>query len=185
MENLWTILSSAGVAAVVSAVASYIISLLMQKRKYKDDYYKMVISKRMEAYEYVEKQIAVLKLIMADEDGKTYPMMFGGGVKEFYEGQESLSFAMTHSLWLSEDMADALNVLQQDLLILSRLITDDAESNIALGKEWCQKLRQDRKVIEECLKKDMLTLYQVSSFLHRNRKSKRKTYFMPTDNNSK
>ena len=51
MNSFWiTILSSAGIASVISALAN----LWMYKRKYKDDYYKMVISKRMDAYSKVE-----------------------------------------------------------------------------------------------------------------------------------
>ena len=51
MDSIWiNILSSAGVASIISACASYAINALMQKRKYKDDYYKMVVEKRMDAY---------------------------------------------------------------------------------------------------------------------------------------
>ena len=89
METLWTILSSAVVAAIVSSIASYIINILTHKREYKDDYYKMVIAKRIDAYQYIEKQIAVLKFVVVDDKAKLAEMADaaeGLGMNKFTHG---------------------------------------------------------------------------------------------------
>ncbi len=178
MDSIWTtILSSAGVAAIVSAIASYIINSLMQKRRFRDDYYKMVIEKRMEAYQGIATQIQVLKLTVVDNiDAKPYFMMFSGDRKMFFEGQTNLVLVASNSLWLSEEMTDKLRQLQQDFLTIEAKITDNPVNNICIGKEWYTKLGEDRRIIENCLKKDLFSLYNVKSFL--NKKTKQKSVIM-------
>ena len=167
MDNIWiNILSNAGVAAIVSSFASYLINIFAQKHKYKDDYYKMVVKKRMDAYQYIETQIQVLKLTVVDNiDAKPYFMMFSGDRKMFFEGQTNLALVASNSLWLSEEMTDKLRQLQQDFLTIEAKITDNPDNNIRIGKEWYTKLGEDRRIIENCLKKDLLSLYNVKSFL--------------------
>ena len=184
MDSIWiTILSSAGAAAIVSAIASYIINILTQKHKYKDDYYKMVINKRMEAYQYIETQIQVMKLTIVDKDPNPYFMMFSGDSKLFYESQNNLTLAASNSLWLSQEMVDKLRQLQQHFLTIGAKITDDTENNILVGKEWYTKLGEDRRIIENCLKKDMLSLYDVKSFLKE--KTERKSVIMEVPKTNK
>ena len=184
MDNSWiTILSSAGVAAILSAIASYIINLLMQKRRFRDDYYKMVIEKRMETYQCIATQIQALKLTVVDDiDAKPYCMMFSGDRKMFFEGQTNLALVVSNSLWLSEEMIDKLRQLQQDFLTIEAKNTDNPVNNISIGKEWYTKLGEDRRIIENCLKKDLLSLYNVKSFLKQKTKQKSVIMEIPKTN---
>jgi len=166
MDNIWiAILSSAGVASIISAIVGYIFNILMQKRRYKDDYYKMVINKRMETYQHIETQIQVLKLSLVDEDAQPFFMMFNGDDKFFYEAQINLTLATSNSLWLSQEMIDNLRQLQQDFLTIGAEITDDVNNNRIIGKKWYKKLGEDRRKVEDCLKQDLLSLYDVENFL--------------------
>ncbi len=38
-----------------------------QRRSYRDEYYKTVIQKRIEAYQFVEKQLEVMRMTVFDE----------------------------------------------------------------------------------------------------------------------
>ena len=185
MDSIWiNILSSAGVASIISACASYAINALMQKRKYKDDYYKMVVEKRMDAYQYIETQIQVLKLTVVDNiDAKPYFMMFSGDSKLFYESQYNLTLAASKSLWLTQEMVDNLRQLQQHFLTIGAKITDNPTNNISVGKDWYTKLVEDRCMIENCLKNDLLSLYDVKSFLKEKTEQKSVIMKIPKTNN--
>ena len=89
MENIWiTIFSSAGVASVISAIASFVNNRLAHNREYKDDYYKMVIAKRMDAYSKVEVVILSLKKLVRDEsDNCLYNIIFNNSHEEFFAFQ--------------------------------------------------------------------------------------------------
>ena len=167
MENIWiTILSSAGVASVISAIASYIINNTMQKRRYKKDYYKTIINKRLDAYQHIETQIQVLKMVEADNtDAKLYMYMFNGDSNQYFESQKHVRFALTKSLWISQEMLDVLNDFQKHLFEIENHISDDSDNNILIGKKWYPILSEDRCKIEDCLKKDMQDMYDAESFL--------------------
>ena len=166
MNNLLLILSSASVAAVVSAIASFIINVIMQKRKYKNDYYKTIINKRLDAYQHIETQIQVLKWSVADnDDTKLYCMMFSGDSEWCLDSQKHIKLALSKSLWLSQNMIDALNQLQKHFFEIENEITDVPENNIEVGKKWYSILGEDRNNIEDCLKNDMLSFHDVESFL--------------------
>lgn len=183
MEPLWTILSSAVVAAIVSSIASYIINILTHKREYKDDYYKMVIAKRMDAYQYIEKQIAVLKFVVVDDkDGGKYHQLFAGDETHIIEYQSNLRLAIANSIWLSDDMVNALNKLQSHFLIIGYKISDNIDNNTAIGKEWYQPLVSSRNEIEELLKKDLLSFHDVEVFLEKKSSHKKIIVNIPVSN---
>jgi hypothetical protein len=54
IENWITIILS---SAVVSAITSGIITYLIEKRKYSQEYWKITINKRLETYERIEKAL--------------------------------------------------------------------------------------------------------------------------------
>lgn len=166
MENLWiTILSSAGVASVISALAGYIFNVLMQKRKYKDDYYKMVIGKRMDAYVKVEEIYKLLKTNISEDSGKTsFCIIFND--KDFFKiFYKKLYNAIGCSVWLSEDINDDLRHLNDMLLLVDKSLKT-ANTNIReLGKEKCAIFTEIYLLIGEHYKNDMLNLHNVEGFL--------------------
>ena len=167
MESIWTILSSAGVAAIVSSIASYVINTLMQKRRFRDDYYKMVIEKRMAAYQGIEDYIRLLKTSVLDKtDGKPYnAYIFGKTIHEFYEMQAYLAQLISQSLWLSESMIEALEELQQHILTIEEEIQLNKKTIQSIGKSWYNELGKTRKKIAKCLMKDLRDMVDVEGFL--------------------
>ena len=73
--------------------------------------------------------------------------------------------AIANSIWLSNDMVNALNKLQSHFLKISYMTNDNIDNNTSIGKEWYRLLTEDRKEIEELLRKDLLSLHRVESFL--------------------
>jgi hypothetical protein len=126
----------------------------------------MVINKRMDAYQHLERQIQVLKMVEADNtDAKLYHYMFNNDSKQYFESQQHVRFALTKSLWISQEMLDVLNDFQKHLFEIENHISDDSDNNILIGKKWYPILSEDRCKIEDCLKKDMQNMYDAESFL--------------------
>ena len=174
------ILSSSAVAAVVSSVCSYIIQRSTLARSYKQDYYKMIIGKRMEAYQYIESQIADLKTAVVDDrTGEGYHMIFNEGDSKYWQYQSNLHLALTHSMWLSENMINALVALNQLFLTINAEINKDMMHNISVGKKYYSQLADARTDVENNLKTDLLTLYDVKNFLNKKTEKKYRRYMIP------
>ena len=165
MDNVWILVSSSAViAAIVSSIASYLINKYSQNQAYKNDYYKSIISRRFETYQHIDDIIRALKSTMVD-NGKGCHTMFTGGKKEYYQTIVYLHNALTDSMWLSNEMFNELRNLNQLFLNIGDNITDDASSNIAIGKENYSKLGKYRTDIENQFKNDLLEMYDVEKFL--------------------
>lgn len=166
MNTLWTILSSAVIAAIVSSIASYIINILTHKRKYKDDYYKMVIAKRMDAYSKVEVVILSLKKLVVDEsDNCLYNVIFNNSHEDFFAFQVQLYEIAANSVWLSKDMYNALSELNLLFTQIDSQVLDDGSNLLILGKQNRKKIADIRIRIEDIFRKDILSLHEIEDFL--------------------
>lgn len=167
MDNIWTtILSSAVIAAIVSSIATYIINILTHKRKYKDDYYKMVISKRMDAYSKVEVVILSLKKLVVDEsDNCLYNVIFNNSHEDFFAFQAQLYEIAANSVWLSKDMYNALSELNLLFTQIDSQVLDDGSNLLILGKQNRKKIADIRIRIEDIFRKDILSLHEIEDFL--------------------
>ena len=178
--SIWSLTaSSAVIAAIVSSIATYIINLLSQNRNYRQSYYRMIISKRVETYRYVEAQLAVMKVVIVDTTGQGYYMMFNNAYDKYYEFQNNLKLALANNLWLSEQMLDALTRLNKKFLIIDAEISDDVENNIEVGKKYYKQLADIRIKVENTLKLDLLKLHKVHAFLKCKTKNKQILYNLP------
>ena len=69
-ELIVSIISVTGV--IFSALVAYITSLKVQRNNYRDEYFKTIIAKRLEAYEYINTQLMVMRLLVFDDDDRKY-----------------------------------------------------------------------------------------------------------------
>ncbi len=174
MEIWQIILSSALVTSILSSVATWLIGNHALNKSFKNDYYKLVINKRMEAYQHIDNQLKVMKIAVLDNDAKAYHSMFYGDQKIVCANQHELSLARANGIWLSNDMESTLSELNQLLFEISYDITDDIESNVVVAKKYYTQIADTREKVEKQLRKDMLVLYDVKRFL----KEKRKTGYV-------
>lgn len=81
-ESILTIVASGVLAAIVSGF----LSVYLQKIQYRNDYYKLIIGKRLEAYELLDKALYATILTYDHKDGKYYEFMLTyNRYKEFYD----------------------------------------------------------------------------------------------------
>ena len=100
LEIFKLILTSSVIAGLVSAIVSYFTTLRLKKFDFKSEYYKEILKKRLNAYQYIENQIAVLKAVVLGGDKKPFHMMFSEGENEFlkYQKTYSLQFLIVYGL---------------------------------------------------------------------------------------
>ncbi len=158
--------ASSVLAAVISAMISWFVSLQLKKLDYKNDYYKIVIKKRLEAYSFIEGQLSVLKNVVFDEsDNRPFHMLFSNGEMLFYESQQNLQSAMSLGLWISEK---TIAILDDTLTVFLKIsVENDLSANervIEIGKEHYKELAGLRKKLDDSTRKDLLSLYKMKGF---------------------
>lgn len=158
MEIWHIILSSALVTSILSSVATWLIGNQALNKSFKNDYYKLVINKRMEAYQHIDDQLKAMKITTLDDDAKAFHSMFYGDKKTIYANQHNLFLARANGIWLSNDMENALSELNQLLFKINYDITDDIDNNVALAKNYYTQVADTREKVEKQLRKDMLVL---------------------------
>ena len=161
MEILWAILSSAVVAALISALAN----VWMYKRKYKDDYYKMVIAKRMEAYAKVENVYKLLKTYTTEDYGTSAYGLIFNDTQTLYVFHKKLYDAISDNTWLSKELNEDLQYLNDMLIRFEQELNKSNVDIKELGKLKNPIFAEIRTFIDKHYTKDMLTLYDVKGFL--------------------
>lgn len=165
MEIWQIILSSALVSSIITSFASWVIGNHSQNKSFKNDYYKSVIKKRMDAYQYIDDQLRAMKVTTLDNDAKPYHSMFYGNSINVLERQQDFMLARANGVWLSNEMEEALTELNQLLFEIDNNLTDEIDNNVALAKRYYSQLSNTRMKVEDQLRKDMLELYKVEIFL--------------------
>lgn len=160
------------VGVLVSAFVAYITSVVVQRNNFKFDYYKTVLNKRIEAYQYIDTQLMQLRTMAINEDNKPYHIIFDGNGKSFFEFQDKLSQAAVRSIWFSEDMVKAASKMSGLFLEISDHISGDANNNILIGKQYFDKIKKAQREVSKILVKDTGNLHDIKCFL----KAKRKAY---------
>jgi hypothetical protein len=153
--------SSSVVGGALGALITGRFSLGLKNREYENEYFKLVLAKRITAYESVQKLVTGLKTAVLAEDRQPYHLLFSDddGLTDAHKLLYEIS---SQALWLSDDMF----VQTRDL---SRLLfgANDLDGGIvAFAKKHYAKLAEFRTTIERIHRRDMLSLHKVPEFLN-------------------
>ena len=142
--------------------------------EYKNEYYKLIVQKRIDAYTNIERELNILKSVTIDDkDGLTYQIFFTFDREDFVKFYFSFSSVLDFSLWLDNNTVDILQEFNQLFYTISNKIKDmDTESRIIIGKQYYLEIANLRYKLIESIKKDMHNLYEV------------KNVFTPENNNT-
>lgn len=159
--ELWlAVLSSSVVSGIVGALIGGWFSLRTKQNEYANTYYKLVLERRLVAYEEVEQLITRIKVAVLDKDQRPYHLLFSKNddQEELYK----LLFAvMSRALWFSDELFERTREL--NVLIYSR--TRDGSCLVEFGKTNYREIAELRTKIEKLHARDMLTLHEVPKFL--------------------
>ena len=161
LQLFLTVLSTSAVSAVAGAALAGIYALRLKRSEYINDFYKIVVNKRVIAYEQLEALIVELKTSVVGDDKRAYHLPFAS---EDGSGWESLHVLLNEvtskGLWISDEAVEKIRALNYRLLRQSK-----PEDLIEFGKENYEAFATLRAALERILAKDMLRLYDVKSFL--------------------
>jgi hypothetical protein len=156
-----TVLTSAVMASVVSAVISGGYSLRTKQREFENEYCRMILQRRMVAYEQLEALIISLKTAVLGEDGKPYHLLFATK-EDWHSVYAMLGNVLSQSPWLSHAVFEKSQELNY---LIFRLKPQDTDV-IEFGKTNYQVIAELRVGLERIIAADMLLLYDVKGFLH-------------------
>lgn len=161
-DHPWTIGLTGLLGIIFGAVVTGAFNLLTKRNDYVNDYYKLVINRRVEAYQVLESLIVNLKLSVLDNDNRPYHFVLGGegGHMKLYE---LLVPVLSQSLWISDEAFDKT----QELNYLIFKLGADSEKAIAFGKDNYTIIANIRSNLENILANDMMNIHDVARFLHK------------------
>lgn len=165
-----TVISS----SVIATLLSSLINLYIKKQDFKNEYYKLLIKKRMDAYEWIENQLALLKTSVIDEhDGKPYHQVFSFGESYFLKYTESTIYTNSNNLWLNQKTNNKLDELIHILNRISFEFDTAKDSDlIKAGKQYYWDIAKVRDELENLTRRDLLKLYNFKHIKKKNSKKK-------------
>jgi hypothetical protein len=160
-EQFWlAVLSSSLVSGVLGALIGGWFTLRGKRNDYANEYYKLVVSRRLAACEQIERLIVMLKMAVLDADKRPYHLMFSKD--DDVEAVYKLLFGvMSNALWISDELFESTREL--NLTVLRH-----GSSNSGLvefGKANYARFAELRTKIEKAHLRDMLSLHDVPRFL--------------------
>lgn len=176
MENseiIKVILTSSVIAAILSVIVSAFVSLKLKHLDYRNEYYKKILEKRLEAYKYVETQIAVLKGAVLDKDGRPYHQMFSYGEDDFHKFQGNLIVAMAYSMWINEETTNEMENLNEIFFKISNKTNNSSpDEMVEFGKQNYNAISTARKKLEHNVRQDLLNLHDLKRFMKKKTSNK-------------
>ncbi len=172
-QPLWLIiLSSSAISTVILAALQGLYHLRSQRNEYVNDYYKTVITRRIAAYEELEKMITSrLRVTVVGPDDRPFSLLFVHEVKDPNQVQSPhlalLSVTSACGYWFSNELAAKLEELES---LISSVGSDDLAA-IEFGKKNYQAVEAIGTELQRLLARDILKLHDVKGFLQ----SKEKT----------
>lgn len=160
-QILLAILSSSVFSALLGAFIAGQYTLRAKQHDYIHHYYKVVLERRISAYEQLDKFIDSIKTAVLDKDQRPYHWLFSNE-DDWTNSYKILHDAMSHGLWLSDGLFKKMRDF--NLLLLTREKT--GESVIEFGKNNYETIATLREEIERIRALDMLRLYDVKGFLN-------------------
>lgn len=162
-HDLWiAVVSSSLLTSALTAIITGTFVLRAKRNEYANDYFKLVLERRLDAYEAIERLIVELKVAVLDVDQRPYHRLFSKD-DDRIEVYRLLVAVLNKSLWLS----DELFTLTRSLNILVYNNTSGNVGLIEFGKQHYIAIGKLRTKIERTYAEDMLVLHEVPRFLKR------------------
>ncbi len=153
----------AGIAFAATIFGGLIVgfsSLLLKQMEYLNDYNKVVLQKRISAYEKFEMLIIQLKISVMDADRRLYHMLFSND-EDWLSAFKLTTIVANEALWLSDEAFETTRKLNYLMFHDDK----DRPAVIEFGKRHYEELALLREEMERVLARDMRSLHKVGKFL--------------------
>jgi hypothetical protein len=162
MDILTIAVSSTVISALVSSLIAGWFNLRSKNDEYANAYYKMILERRIAAYEEVEQLIVAIKVSVVDIDERPYHWAFSGE-NEFSTVYKLLHGMMSNALWLTDELFE----LTRQLNFLVYEANGPEQGLVEFGKKNYKTVAELRTKLERTLANDMLVLHDIRAFLKR------------------
>jgi hypothetical protein len=156
-------------SSVLSAGLTALVNWIIQKRNYRNEYYKKLLDKRLNAYEEVEALVSQLTSMVSVGKGQMCNLFCHMGQEYFREFLISVRIPMQKVFWLSDSVSGKLTELNIFLINeIENKINERQEVDqqlIELGIKNVEKIRTMRKQLQAELYKDLRDLHDIKKFV--------------------
>jgi hypothetical protein len=162
-------------SSVIAAGLTSLVNILIHRSNYRNDYYKAVLTKRMDAYEVVNKIVSQMSNIIT---------LGNWAIPQICESKKHyddfcLALSLRNPLWLSDEMCDKLTEINVFLMNeidnkIDRTISE-VEQNQKFqnfGYLYFKEIRSYRTELTDLMNRDFRRLHKIKSFLKNSKKSK-------------
>jgi hypothetical protein len=164
LMDFWSISGIILSSSLVTALLTKLADLWIHKDKYKKEYYKLVLQRRLKAYELIDEYISNFGTMTMVENKLCPTFMF------LPDSFDILFVRMAEikkqSLWYSSDLDKKLSTLNELLYNISTR-KENGEHLEKIGLEILEELRDIRDGVSDSIRKDLLDLYDVKGFLNK------------------
>jgi hypothetical protein len=155
-----SVLSSSALSALIAGV----FAIRSKNTDYRNEYFKLVLRRRITAYEKVEALVPGIKTAVLDVDHRPYHLAFSSNESriEFYV---RVMDVLSTALWITDDLFGVIRRL--NILVFEN--TSEHESPVEFGKAHYEEIGKLRVEIEKLVARDMKTLHRIQRFLRSKR----------------
>ncbi|MGI4727891.1 MAG: hypothetical protein ACRYGB_04900 [Janthinobacterium lividum] len=160
-------------SSLISALLTNLVNVFIQRNNYKNEYFKKLIDRRIDAYENVENLVSKMKIMYLLENEQLCNLILALGKNHFDEFSISIAPTITKSFWLDDKISALLtkfsacivneiyNKIDQTQIVETELQRLGCKNRIAI-----QKIRYE---IKELLYKDFDHLHEIKTFINTKR----------------
>ncbi len=168
VQIITAIISSSLLSSVLTVIASWLI----HRSDYKNDYYKKILDKRLEAYEQLNKVVGELsKFTFLDGNNVIHSICLSEhNFKNYINSSTSIN---NLTFWYEE--ATSLKLTELNMFLIDE-IYEKLNNNSSLdsqykslGRFYKEELSKFNKDIQELMNKDLKTLHNLTSFFNKNK----------------
>lgn len=142
------------------ALLTLFTTLIVNRVSYRNEYYKIIIEKRIQAYKNVEHLINNIKRTGFRIISQA---VLNNNLDLLKPLKEEIDLAQSESIWLSQEMKNALQ--KMELLLFSFELESIKKVELDKGWELQKTIYENTITIEQIHKQDMLLMHNVRSFL--------------------
>jgi hypothetical protein len=161
MDTLPTFISGALLTAVIAALIAGFFVLYSKHTEYKNSYLKMIVDKRVSAYEHLNVVIQNIKVAKVDNN-KAYYHIFSN-IELFDDFYKLMYNTQSYEFWMSDHTKSALLKLHQELTHCY-IKYQQGNELIAIGKEEYETIAKLRDSLEINILYDFPNIYKVEQF---------------------
>lgn len=163
------ILTNVFVTGLISTLVSFFVSVKLKDLDFRNEYYKQIVERRLEAYQNLEIIISELKGIVLDTEHPNslpYHMFMSEGEDGYYKFLNNFMHSSSDNLWLDDTTNDVLEKLNQITFVIGNEIKEaDEEQIVEIGKKYYNLLSEIRFNLENSMKDGLYNLHNVKKAL--------------------